>query len=82
MAIQIVNPVVLEKISELAKVTGLTKTSVVEKAIDDLLRNQGIDVQTNQSKKMLVLLAQFDRADKNGSYEKTVITWDENGLPT
>ncbi len=81
MAIQIINPVVLEKISELAKVTGLTKTAVVEKAIEDLVRNHRIDVQTTQRKKMLALLAQFDRVDKNRSLENTDIAWDENGLP-
>jgi antitoxin VapB len=82
MALQIANAAVVEKINELAKMTGLTKTAAVEKAVDELLRNSGLNVQANQHQKMLALLAQFDRVEKKRLLENTDITWDENGLPT
>lgn len=82
MALQIANAAVVEKINELAKITGLTKTAAVEKAVDELLRNSGLNVQANQHKKMLALLAQFDRIEKKRFLENTDIAWDENGLPT
>jgi antitoxin VapB len=82
MALQIANAVVIEKINELAKITGLTKTAAVEKAVDELLRISGSKTEINQHKKMFALLAQFDRLDHNGSNAPTDITWDENGLPT
>ena len=37
MALQIANPVVVGKVERLAKATGLSKTAVVEKALDRLI---------------------------------------------
>jgi antitoxin VapB len=36
MALQIANPIVVAKVERLARATGLTKTAVVERAIDAL----------------------------------------------
>jgi antitoxin VapB len=38
MALQIANPAVVDKIHELARVTGMTKTAAVEKAVDEMLK--------------------------------------------
>ena len=37
MALQIANPVVVGKVERLAKATGLSKTAVVERALDHLI---------------------------------------------
>jgi hypothetical protein len=51
MALQIANAIVVEKTNELAKITGLTKTAVAEKAVDELLRISGSNSEANQHKK-------------------------------
>jgi antitoxin VapB len=80
MALQIANPVVVEKIHELARVTGMTKTAAVEKAVDEMLKGtQGID-RTTERARMDSLLAQFDRTRPDPSSVEA-ITWDEFGLP-
>jgi antitoxin VapB len=80
MALQIANPLVVTKIHELARLTGMTKTAAVEKAVDEMLRQkQGIDNAKNGAK-MYALLAQFDRIPLDPK-PATDIVWDEFGLP-
>jgi antitoxin VapB len=80
MALQIANPAVVDKIHELARVTGMTKTAAVEKAVDEMLKGtQGID-RTTERARMHSLLAQFDRTRPNPQSVEA-ITWDEFGLP-
>jgi antitoxin VapB len=80
MALQIANPAVVDKIHELARVTGMTKTAAVEKAVDEMLKGtQGID-RTTERARMHSLLAQFDRTRPNPQAVEA-ITWDEFGLP-
>jgi antitoxin VapB len=80
MALQIANPAVVDKIHELARVTGMTKTAAVEKAVDEMLKGtQGID-RTIERARMHSLLAQFDRTRPNPQPVEA-ITWDEFGLP-
>ncbi len=40
MALQIANPTVVAKIERLARITGLTKTGAVERAVDALLADR------------------------------------------
>jgi antitoxin VapB len=84
MALQIANPAVVDKIHELARVTGMTKTAAVEKAVDEMLKVRkdaiGID-RTTERARMHSLLAQFDRTRPNPNSAEA-IAWDEFGLPT
>jgi antitoxin VapB len=77
MALQIANPVVVAKVERLARATGLTKTAVVERAIDALAS------QTRPSAvpgRMAALLAQMDRVpDRADAYDP--LEWDAAGLP-
>ena len=77
MALQIANPAVVAKVSRLALATGLSKTAVVEKAIDRLASE--LNVATD-STRMSALLSQLDqvpeRADRVDPLE-----WDAQGLP-
>ena len=78
MALQIANPVVVAKVERLAKATGLTKTAVVERAIDRLAaETQGpLDPQ----RRLAALLDQLDQVpDRPDAYDP--LRWDANGLP-
>lgn len=78
MALQIANPVVVGKVERLAKSTGLTKTAVVERALDRLISET--TGGTNQAARMLALLAQLDRVpDRSDAYDP--LEWDAQGLP-
>ena len=78
MALQIANPVVVGKVERLAKATGMSKTAVVERAVDRLISET--TGTSDKSERMVALLAQLDRiperADAFDSME-----WDEHGLP-
>jgi antitoxin VapB len=77
MALQIANPVVVAKVERLARATGLTKTAVVERAIDALasqIRSAALPGQ------MAALLAQLDRVpDRADAHDP--LAWDGAGLP-
>jgi antitoxin VapB len=77
MALQIANPTVVAKVESLARATGLTKTAVVERAIDRLAaETQG----ASTSGRMAALLAQLDRIpDRVDAFDP--LEWDANGLP-
>jgi len=77
MALQIANPVVVAKVQRLAQATGLSKTAVVEKAIDRLAaENTG----ARGPERLKALLAQLDRIpDREDSYDP--LEWDAHGLP-
>ncbi len=77
VALQIANPTVVAKVERLAKATGLTKTAVVEKAIDRLASETGT---RPQSGRMAALLAQLDRVpDRLDAFN--ALEWDDQGLP-
>lgn len=78
MALQIANPVVVDKVERLAKATGLSKTAVVERAVDRLLGETM--VETGGDKRVAALLAQLDRIP-NRSDAFDPLEWDEQGLP-
>lgn len=77
MPLQIANPVVVAKVERLAKATGMTKTAVVERAIDRLAgETQGVAAPG----RMAALLAQLDRIpDRADAFDP--LPWDDQGLP-
>lgn len=77
MALQIANPVVVAKVERLARATGMTKTAVVERAIDRLAgETQG----ATDPGRMAALLAQLDRVpDRADAFDP--LEWDAQGLP-
>ena len=79
MPIQIANPVVVEKVERLARVTGLTKTAAVEKAVDRLLGETAL-ARTGADRRIAALLAQLDRIpDRPDAFD--ALEWDQQGLP-
>jgi antitoxin VapB len=77
MALQIANPIVVAKVERLARATGLTKTAVVERAIDRLA---GEKRSAADSGRMAALLAQLDRVpDRADAHDP--LQWDAQGLP-
>ena len=54
MALQIANPVVVAKVERLARVAGLTKTALVERAVDALAANT--PTRTSSHQQMAALL--------------------------
>lgn len=78
MALQIANPLVVSKVERLAKRTGLSKTAVVERAVDRLLSETS--APAGQSARLAALLAQLDRIPDRADATDP-LRWDENGLP-
>jgi antitoxin VapB len=77
MALQIANPVVVAKVERLARATGLTKTAVVERAVDRLAgETQG----ASDPGRMTALLAQLDRVPERAD-AFDALEWDAEGLP-
>jgi antitoxin VapB len=78
MALQIANPSVVSKVERLAKATGLSKTAVVERAVDRLIS------ETTQAAapaaRMSALLAQLDRIPDRADASDP-LEWDDHGLP-
>jgi antitoxin VapB len=81
MALQIANPQVVAKVEKLARATGMTKTAVVERAIDRLAsETQGAADPGSGAARMAALLAQLDRVpDRSEGFDP--LDWDEQGLP-
>lgn len=78
MALQIANPAVVGKVERLAKATGLSKTAVVERAVDRLISDT--TGRTHVADRMTALLAQLDRIpDRADAFDP--LSWDERGLP-
>lgn len=78
MALQIANPAVVAQVEQLARITGLTKTAAVERAVDSLL-GQTVASRTG-SDRMAALLAQLDRIpERADAFDAQA--WDETGLP-
>ncbi len=77
MALHIANPVVVAKVERVARATGLTKTAVVEQAVDHLARSSG---RPDDSAPLGALLGQLDRIpDRPDAHDP--LEWDEHGLP-
>lgn len=78
MALQIANPTVVAKVERLAKVTGMSKTALVERAVDHLERHAALPTQAH-AQRLRKLVAQMDQLADIG--QPCVVTYDENGLP-
>jgi len=80
MPLQIANPIVVEKVERLARATGMSKTALVERAVDCLAAELTLDQAEAQGDRMDALLAQLDRLpDRPDAFNPVV--WDEAGLP-
>ena len=80
MPLQIANPTVVAKVEHLAKITGLSKTAAVERAVDALLRTQGAGARHGEWERLHAILAQIDRVpDLPAPVDP--FDWDEHGLP-
>lgn len=78
MALQIANPTVVSKVERLAKRTGLSKTALVERAVDQMLI--ATEPASRQGARLQALLAQLDRIpDRSDAADP--LAWDANGLP-
>jgi antitoxin VapB len=78
MALQIANPVVVSKVERLAKATGLSKTAVVERALDRLISETMS--KTADGNRLAALLAQLDRIpDRADAFDP--MEWDQHGVP-
>jgi antitoxin VapB len=76
MALQIANPAVVRKVERLAKATGLSKTALVERAVDLLER----ETRPVSPERLRALLAQLDRVpDRPDATDP--LEWDASGLP-
>jgi antitoxin VapB len=78
MALQIANPAVVSKVERLAKSTGLSKTAVVERALDRLIGETAGAKQ--QMARLAALLAQLDRIPDRADASDP-LEWDDHGLP-
>ncbi len=77
MALQIANPIVVAKVERLARATGMTKTAVVERAIDRLAAETQ---SATDPSRMASLLAQLDLVpDRVDAFDP--LDWDGEGLP-
>jgi antitoxin VapB len=82
MALQIANPVVVSKVERLVKRTGLSKTAVVDRALDRLIDELGETAEaTDQTARLAALLAQLDRIP-DLPHASDPLEWDAHGLPT
>lgn len=78
MALQIANPAVVSKVERLAKATGLSKTAVVEKAVDRLLSE--MNAPSDSAERVAALLGQLDRIPERADAFDP-LEWDEHGAP-
>jgi antitoxin VapB len=78
MALQIANPVVVGKVERLAKAMGMSKTAVVERAVDRMLSETSANA--DRPERMAALLAQLDRIPERMDAFNPM-EWDEHGLP-
>jgi antitoxin VapB len=78
MALQIAKPSVVSKVEQLAKATGLSKTAVVERAVDRLISET--TPVTRPAERMSALLAQLDRIPERADAADP-LAWDDHGLP-
>ena len=77
MALQIANPVVVAKVERLARSLGLTKTALVERAVDRLA---GEIPSVGAPQRMSAILRQIDLIpDRYDAFDP--LEWDAQGLP-
>jgi antitoxin VapB len=77
MPIQIANPVVVDKVNRMAQQTGLTKTAVIDHALDVL---QASKLEVAEPASFDALFRQMDRIP-DLPVSVNPLEWDEQGLP-
>jgi antitoxin VapB len=77
MALQIANPTVVEKVERLAKSSGMTKTALVELAVDRLAAEARLP---RDPSRIASLLKQMDAIPERLDAEDPLV-WDDTGLP-
>jgi antitoxin VapB len=78
MSIQIADTQVAQKVEYLSRRLGLSKTAVIERAVDRMI--QETDAKPDTSDRMSALLAQIDQIpDRRDGFDP--LEWDEHGLP-
>ena len=77
MVLKIANPVVVGKVERLAKAACLSKTALVERALDQLLLES--PARTPTAATLAALLAQLDRIPDRADVAD-VLQWDRHGL--
>jgi len=80
VALQIENPAVVSKVERLAIRMGLSKTAVVERAVDRLLGETAGPSAESAPTRLAALLAQLDRIPDRADASDP-LQWDELGLP-
>ncbi len=78
MALQIANPAVADKATRLAQALGVSKTAVIERALDRLAGE--LAPLPDVHARAIALLAQIDRIP-NRPDAADPLEWDELGLP-
>ena len=77
MSLQIANPAVVAKVERLARETGMTKTALVERAVDLMASEMQLE---SAGDRMAALLAQLDRIpDRGDAFDP--LPCDSQGLP-
>jgi antitoxin VapB len=79
MSLQIANPAVVAKVERLAKATGMSKTALVDRAVDQLQRT--LERPLAPGRRLQSLLNQIDAIPERADASDP-LGWDENGLPT
>jgi antitoxin VapB len=77
MSIQIANPVVVEKVNRLAEALGLSKTALINRALDALLDGQHTVAEPDA---LDGYFRQFDQLP-NRAAPIDPMEWDDLGLP-
>jgi antitoxin VapB len=80
MTLRIANPALVRKIEALARVTGLSETEAVEKAVDRMLGERSPDAWERAWEQFDDILVQLDQVpDLPNGFDP--LEWDEHGLP-
>jgi antitoxin VapB len=78
MSLQIANPVVIAKVERLSRATGLSKTALVERALDCLAATLQRPTTTHRLPDLLRLMDAVP--ERAGAADP--LQWDADGLPT
>ena len=77
MALQIANQSVVDKVARLARANGISKTALVERAVDALERNT---IETDSIRIIRKAIAQLQAIpDRPDAFDP--LAWDNSGLP-
>jgi antitoxin VapB len=77
LGIQLANPQVVEKVNRLAKQRGLTKTKVIDRALDVFSASQ---LEVAEPAAFDALFRQMDQI-QDLPVSRNPLEWDEQGLP-